>query len=146
MKPLINLCLWLAGAFCSPSPFYAQTPPAVIRPESKPWFSPPNNPLVQGAWLIGAENQAGPYLLRVRLQAEGQIPPHTHPDERITTVLQGTLYVGFGQQFEAENMMVVPAGAVYIAPANTSHYVWAKEGEVIYQEAGTGPTATHFLE
>ena len=29
-----------------------------------------------------------------------------------------------------------------VAPANVPHYLSAKEGEVVYQESGVGPTAT----
>ena len=71
-----------------------------------------------------------------------RIAPHTHPDERNSTVLSGTLYVGFGAVFDASKVVAVPAGAVYAAPANVAHYVWAKDGDVTYQEVGIGPTAT----
>lgn len=119
--------------------------PAPILPDTLEWKSPPGNTLVQGAWVVGAEGQTGNYLLRIRLAHGGKIAPHTHPDERNTTVLSGTLYVGFGATFDESSVTPVPAGAVYVAPANTPHYVWARDGEVIYQEAGSGPTATLFI-
>ena len=37
-------------------------------------------------------------------------------------------------------VVAVPAGAIYVAPANVMHYVWAKDGAVEYQETGVGPT------
>ena len=70
------------------------------------------------------------------------MPPHTHPDARHTTVLAGTLYVGFGDVVDESAAVAVPTGAVYVAPAGVAHWVWAKDGEVQYQEAGVGPTAT----
>jgi hypothetical protein len=30
---------------------------------------------------------------------------------------------------------------VYVAPQGVPHYVYAKDGDVVYQEAGVGPTA-----
>ena len=123
------------------APAYGSGPVPVL-PEELRWFSPPNNAAVQGAWVLGAENKPGPYLLRVKLAAGGKIPPHTHPDERNSTVLSGTLYVGFGATFDEGKVVAVPAGAVYVAPADTPHYVWAKDGAVAYQEAGVGPTTT----
>jgi len=39
-------------------------------------------------------------------------------------------------------VIAVPTGAVYVAPANVSHYIWAKDGNVEYQETGVGPTGT----
>jgi hypothetical protein len=50
--------------------------------------------------------------------------------------------VGFGTAVNESQMVKVPAGAVYAAPANVPHYLWAKDGEVEYQEAGVGPTGT----
>lgn len=116
--------------------------PQVVLPQAMTWASPPNNPSVQGAWALGEEKKAGPYILRVRLAAGGKISPHTHPDERNSTVLSGTLYVGFGKTFDANNIVAIPAGGIYVAPANVVHYVWAKDGEVVYQEVGIGPTGT----
>jgi quercetin dioxygenase-like cupin family protein len=120
--------------------------PSIVRPESLKWFSPAGNPALQGAWVIGSEEKSGPYILRVRLAAGGRIPPHTHPDERSSTVLSGTLYVGFGSAFDEAGVIPVPEGGVYVAPANVPHYIWAKNGDVVYQEAGFGPTATRGVE
>jgi len=120
--------------------------PTPLLPSSFRWLSPPNNPALQAAWVLGNEQKPGPHLLRVRLAAGGRISPHTHSDERNSTVLAGTLYVGFGETFDESKVIAVPAGAVYVTPAKLPHYVWAKSGEVIYQEAGVGPTATSFLK
>ena len=57
-------------------------------------------------------------------------------------MLSGTLYVGFGETPDDARMTAVPTGAVYVAPANVPHHLWAKDGEVVYQEAGFGPTGT----
>jgi quercetin dioxygenase-like cupin family protein len=120
--------------------------PEPILPGSLQWSSPPNMSGIQGAWVLGAEQKPGFYILRVKLSPGARIPPHTHPDERNTTVLTGTIYVGFGKNFDENKVVAVPAGAVYIAPANVPHYVWAKEGDAVYQESGTGPTKTLFID
>jgi quercetin dioxygenase-like cupin family protein len=116
--------------------------PHPILAQDLHWMRPPGNADVQGAWVVGAEDKPGPYLFRVRLAAGGRVAPHTHPDERASTVLAGTLYVGFGSVFDATKLVAVPTGAVYVAPANVAHYVFAKDGAVEYQEAGVGPTKT----
>jgi quercetin dioxygenase-like cupin family protein len=119
--------------------------PVTILPEGLRWAGPPNIPALKAAWVLGAERQSGPYILRVRLKANGRIPPHTHPDERNSTVLSGTIYVGFGETFDESKVVAVPTGAVYVAPANVPHYILAKDGDAEYQEAGVGPTATVIL-
>jgi quercetin dioxygenase-like cupin family protein len=139
-KPRFAATLLLALATTAAS---AQTTdPAPILPEALRWFSPPGNPAVQGAWVIGAEQAAGAYLFRVKLASGARLPPHTHPDERNTTVLAGTLLVGFGATFDEARLVAVPTGGVYVAPAGVPHYLWARDGEVVYQEAGAGPTGT----
>jgi quercetin dioxygenase-like cupin family protein len=119
--------------------------PIRISPESLRWVSPPNLSGVHSAWVLGNEQQPGIYLLRVKLAPGARVPPHTHPDDRNSTVLSGTIYVGFGETFDEARMVAIPAGAVYVAPANVPHYIWAKDGDAQYQEAGIGPTGTVML-
>lgn len=132
----------LAFALVSAAVAVAADRPVPIQPGDLKWFSPPTNAAVQGAWVVGAEKESGPYLFRVKLGAGARIPPHVHPDTRSTTVLTGTLWVGFGAEVDDGKLVAVPAGAVYVAPANVPHWVVAKDGEVTYQESGAGPTAT----
>jgi quercetin dioxygenase-like cupin family protein len=121
--------------------------PAVqpILPESLRWTSPPTIPGLKGTWVLGAEKQEGTYVQRVILAAGARIPPHTHPDTRYSTVLSGTLYVAFGARPADADFVAVPAGALYLAPADQPHTLWARDGEVTYQEAGNGPTGTAML-
>jgi quercetin dioxygenase-like cupin family protein len=120
--------------------------PIPILPDSIRWVSPPNVSGLQAAWILGSEQKSGTYILRVKLTAGTKIPPHTHPDERNTTVLKGTIYVGFGETFDEVKVVAIPEGAVYVAPANIPHFVWAKDGDAIYQEAGVGLTGTTFIK
>ena len=112
----------------SPSAALVQSDtPLPLTPNSFRWQKVPGDPALQAAWVIGSEQKPGPYILRVKLADEGKLPPHTHPDERSSTVLAGTLYIGFGKDFDESKVVAIPAGAVYVTPANTPHYVWAKE-------------------
>ena len=77
---------------------------------------------------------------------QAKIAPHTHPDERISVVLSGTIYVGFGEVFDERNVVAIPAAGMYVAPAGVAHYVWAKDGDATYQESGIGPTAVNFIK
>lgn len=126
------------GAFAQPQPS-----PEPILPEAIAWQGPPNG--AASAWIIGAADRDGIYAQRVKLAPGATIAPHTHPDERFSVVLQGTIYVGFGEVVEESKLVAVPQGAVYIAPAGVPHYVVAKDGEAIYQESGVGPTGANFL-
>lgn len=116
--------------------------PWPLSPDKFNWAHPLGLEALQAAWVVGEEKKSSPYLLRVRIAPGGRIPPHVHPDERNTTVLSGTVYVGFGEIFDETRVVAIPTGSVYTAPANVPHYIWAKDGAVEYQESGVGPTAT----
>lgn len=120
--------------------------PLPILSDALRWIDAPGGLPLKAAWVVGAESKPEPYLIRVKLKAGGRIPPHTHPDSRNTTVLSGTLYVGFGATFDEAKLVAIPPGAVYVAPAHVPHFVAAKDGEVLYQEAGMGPTNTVFVQ
>lgn len=139
MKTLIacSLLLLAQGAL-------AQSKPEPILPGSLKWAGAAG--AAQNVMVVGAADKAGLYQQRVRMPPGSKIQPHTHPDERISVVLEGTIYVGFGEKFDESNVVAIPTGAVYVAPAGTPHYVWAKDGAAIYQEGGMGPTATKFTQ
>lgn len=82
--------------------------------------------------MLGAEQKPEPYLIRVRLAAGGRIPPHTHPDVRNTTVLSGTLYVGFGATFDESTRVAIPTGAVYSVPISVVEFPILGQGRVAH--------------
>ena len=141
MTPVRLLAVGLLAG-CAAAAWAVSPAPVPLLPDSFRWFAPPAIPGLRAAWVIGAEKGDGSYLLRVRLDRGAWIPPHTHPDERNSTVLSGTLYVGFGEVVDETSLVAIPAGGVYVAPANVPHYLWARDGDVVYQESGRGPTAT----
>ena len=118
--------------------------PMPIHPDSLKWTSPPNVQGLRSAWVVGGEKQAGAYILRVKLAKGARLNPHSHPDTRHTTVLSGTIRVGFGDRFDESAMVSIPAGSVLVVPANTPHFVWSRDGDAEYQESGVGPTGTVF--
>lgn len=121
-----------------------QAPPVPILPADLKWQGSPTLPGAESVWVIGAADREGIYAQRVRLAHDAKIAPHVHSDERFSVVLAGTIYVGFGETFDASAVIAVPTGGVYIAPAGVPHYVWARDGAAEYQESGVGPTSTTF--
>ena len=121
----------------------AQDAPVPVLPDQLQWAGAEG--AAQNVMVVGAADKAGLYQQRVRMPAGSKIQPHTHPDERISVVLEGTIYVGFGETFDESKVVAIPTGAVYVAPAGVPHYVWAKEGPALYQEGGMGPTGAAFI-
>lgn len=107
-------------------------------------FAPSPNGTFQAA-VVGDSTKAGLYAVRTRIPSGLRIQPHFHPDERIVTVLSGTLYVGYGGQFDQARMKPLPAGSVFTEPGTQAHFTWAKDGEVLLQVIGNGPTGTTWV-
>ena len=141
----LALILLLDGAIAGLAIAQSAAPTALV-PDNFSWRSLPNNPALKSARVLGNGQEPGPYMLRVKLAAGGRIPPHTHPDGRNSTVLQGVLYVGFGRTFDESKVVAIPTGAICVIPADVPHHVWAKDGDVVYQEAGVGITRTIFID
>ena len=144
---LLNLLLVLSLTLAGGATADEENPrPQPIVGDGIEWISPPPIKGLQFAWIQGRENEAGLYVLRVKLAAGARIPPHSHPDRRLSTVLSGTLFVGFGKEFDQNKLVAIESGNAYTAPANMPHFLWAKEGDVVYQETGLGPTATRIIK
>ncbi|MES2626548.1 MAG: cupin domain-containing protein, partial [Pseudomonadota bacterium] len=118
--------------------------PVPILPGDLKFQGSPALPGAESVWVIGGADKEGIYAQRVKLAKGAVINPHVHSDERFSVVLSGTIYVGFGEKLDETNVVAIPAGGVYIAPAGVPHYVWAKDGPAEYQESGVGPTKTTF--
>jgi hypothetical protein len=60
-------------------------------------------------------------------------------------VLSGTIYFGLGETWDDSKLKAFPAGTFFSEPKETPHFVWAKDGEVIVQVTGMGPTGTKLI-
>jgi quercetin dioxygenase-like cupin family protein len=92
------------------------------------------------ATLDGRTNAAAPYTIRVRITQGGKIMPHTHPDARVITVVDGELCYGFGTEFDPNGCRLYPEGSYFLVPGNAPHYAFGKAGDAVYQESGVGPS------
>jgi mannose-6-phosphate isomerase-like protein (cupin superfamily) len=97
------------------------------------------------AVIAGAPDQPGPYANRVSLPANFKIMPHSHPDDRLYTVLSGTYTIGLGTEVDSTKLVFLRAGEVYVLPANTPHFHWTLRGPVIFQVSGMGPTGSTYV-
>lgn len=112
----------------------------VVTPDQLHWT--PYSGGGEQAILLGDPTRPGPYVLRVRFPAGLHIQPHYHLDGRIVQVLSGTMYFALGESGDTTKMRAIPAGSMWTEPARTPHYAWTRDGEVVLQVVGIGPTAT----
>src|SRR5436190_3607451 len=98
------------------------------------------------AQLLGDSSQGGAWVDRVKMPAGKRVPAHTHPQDELVTVIEGTWYLGEGTKFDSAKLKGYPAGSFIFIPAGVPHFVAAKEGTVVVQLSGIGKSQTNYLE
>jgi quercetin dioxygenase-like cupin family protein len=114
--------------------------PVQTAPSQLAWVTDPRG--YQQALIVGDPAKPGMYVAHIRFPANLRIAPHFHPDDRIVTVLSGTVHFGYGERFDESRLRALPAGSVWTEPAGQPHFAWAKDGEVVLQVVGIGPSST----
>ncbi|QAY79423.1 cupin domain-containing protein [Sphingosinicella sp. BN140058] len=98
------------------------------------------------ARVVADPTKPGPYVVRVRVAGGVKLLPHTHPEDRVYTVLSGVFYIGFGSVFDASKLEAYGPGSVIILPGDTPHFHWAMSGEYITQVSGAGPLGIEYID
>ena len=118
-----------------------------ILPENIDWQPfPAFPPGARLAVMVGNPNEAGPYLIRVKLPGGAKLMPHKHPEDRIYTVMSGVFYIGLGEKFDGDKVTGYPPGSVIVLPGETWHFHWAKSGEYVTQVSAIGPLGLDYLD
>lgn len=117
-----------------------------LTPDDVKWFTPPYyTDGRQRARLFGDSSKGGVWIDRVKILSGGRVLAHTHPQDELVTVVEGTWYVGEGKRFDSSKLKGYPAGSFIVIPAGVPHFVAAKDS-VIVQLSGNGKFATEYLE
>jgi quercetin dioxygenase-like cupin family protein len=118
-----------------------------ILPEDIVWKSfPAFPPEIRLAVIVGEPSAPAPYVIRVKVPADGKLMPHRHPEDRIYTVMSGVFYIGLGDRFDGSKVAAYPPGSVIVLPGNTWHFHWAKSGEYVTQVTAIGPLGLEYLD
>lgn len=118
-----------------------------LSPEQVRWFTPPYyNDGRQRAQLFGDSSKGGAWVDRVKIPRGKRVLAHTHPQDELVTVIEGTWYLGEGRKFDPAKLKGYPAGSFIVIPAGVPHFVAAKEGNVIVQLTGSEIFRTDYLE
>jgi quercetin dioxygenase-like cupin family protein len=116
------------------------TEPRVLRLPQDIAFTGPGS--TQTTVLYGDPRGTGLYVYRTKFAPGSKSAPHWHSEERTAVILSGTLYYGLGEKWDDTKLIAFPAGTFFSEPPKTPHFAWAKDGEVILQVTGIGPTST----
>lgn len=103
-------------------------------------------PHAELAKVVGDPSLPGPYVVRVKVAGGVKLLPHTHPEDRVYTVISGVFYIGFGSVFDASRLQAYGPGSIVVLPGNTPHFHWAMSGEYVSQVSGVGPLGIEYVD
>jgi len=127
------------GAAAAPAALAQGEGMTVLIPTDKQWEKDKDMPYgMKKLLLYGDPAKPGPYVYRVRVPTGYKIPPVKYPDERVTTVLKGVMWLAEGDRYDAMKMKEYEAGMMFVTLPNTPHYQWART-ELVLQVMGFGP-------
>ena len=117
---------------------FAANQPNIVNQDSLKWQ--PANGLkgAEVAVISGNPEKKGPFIARVKLPANFEIPVHMHHINEYDTILSGAIYLGTGKTTYLNNTKEILAGSFVMIPAKLQHYAFTKE-ETILQINGMGP-------
>jgi len=150
-KVAIGLAVALTGA----AALFAQDPQKRITPAEVPW--PPGSGTgslvgssgvtgIQTVTLKGDPTKPGLYALLLRVGPNTKIQAHSHPDDRVATVVSGDWYFGYGKDFNDAALKHLPAGSFYTEPPGMDHFAMTKATGAVIQISGTGPSGTTYAD
>lgn len=122
--------------------------PIQFHQEDIKWVDAPP-PLPHGlksATLEGDPKQEGIFTMRVMLPPYFKINAHFHPIDERVTVIEGTVYVGFGEKLDTTNAAKFIAGDYYVNPMESHHYIFTQSEGCILQVTGVGPWGLKYIE
>jgi quercetin dioxygenase-like cupin family protein len=118
-----------------------------LTPDEVRWFTPSYyKDSRQRAQLFGDSSQDGAWIDRVKIPSGSRVLAHTHPQDELVTVIEGTWYLGEGAKFDSAKLRGYPAGSFVVIPAGVPHFVATKDGTVVVQLSGTRKFQTDYVE
>jgi quercetin dioxygenase-like cupin family protein len=142
-----SVALALALRAAAGAPSEPTKPVIALAPQDIRWFTPSYyTDGRQRAHLLGDSSKGGEWIDRVKIPAGSRVLAHTHPDDEVVTVIEGTWYLGIGERFDETKLKAYPAGSFILIPAGLAHFLATRDGPVIVQASGRGMFRTNSLE
>lgn len=151
MKKYISVITLIAASVVSTFAFTVlqshKLAPKIILPSEIKWKTDAKSSgELETIVLAGDPSKAELYTSRIKIPAKMKLQPHFHLESRTVVVLSGTLYYAYGKKFDESKLAAMPPGTFFTEPAEQPHFAWAKDGDVVVQVTGVGPTGTEFLK
>jgi quercetin dioxygenase-like cupin family protein len=72
------------------------------------WEPNPRVPGFEEASVIRSGKEPGPYVYRIKFPKRRIVQAHSHPDDRLYTVISGAWYIGWGTTYEESELTALP--------------------------------------
>ncbi|MBS3805042.1 MAG: cupin domain-containing protein [Oleiphilaceae bacterium] len=95
--------------------------------------------------LEGDLSEEAPFTMRLRMPANYDLMPHTHPEYERVTVLSGTLHFAHGEEFDADQLKELPEGSFAVMAPGDAMFGRTGDEEVVIQLHGTGPWGIEYI-
>jgi quercetin dioxygenase-like cupin family protein len=99
----------------------------------------------EAALLYGDLSKQGMFALRIKAPRGYRIPPHTHAQDEVITIISGKLRLGMGPKADRDRAEALPAGSLSAMPSGASHYVFIEDDSVVQINA-TGPWNIDYVD
>jgi quercetin dioxygenase-like cupin family protein len=120
--------------------------PIAVSPDALVWKDAPSLPKgAQTTMVAGNPTKPEMFVVRAKWPPNYRIPPHTHPNVEMVTVLAGTVFIGEGDTLDTGKGQMMKAGSFYAMPAGHPHYVWTGNEGATIQVQSIGPTAIDYV-
>ena len=115
-------------------------------PDEIDWGAGPDfiEPGAELAVLAGNPAE-GAFTARLRLPEGYDIHSHMHPEPKYLTVIEGALYIGYGEELDKSDGTRVPAGGFVKVPAGHMHYEWFEEETILQVHMGS-PIVVEYVD
>ena len=85
-----------------------------VMPSQVRWFTPPYyTDGRQRAQLYGDSNQGGAWIDRVKIPAGKHGAAHTHPQDELVTVIDGSWYFCMGEKYDPAKLKGYPRAVLF---------------------------------
>ncbi len=117
-----------------------------VTPEALIWQPLEGDPEARIAVLYGNPDEAGHYVVRIKLPPSWAGRPHTHGGTELVTVHSGTCYLAYGDALTREAAKKLSTGAFIALPAGTKMRGFSGKDGCVVDVQGQGPLTTQYLD
>lgn len=120
-----------------PASVFAAGEPQVLPADQLPWKTDAKTGVAR-ANLLGARDQAGPFVQRVRLPPDFHPGAHVHDGDLNASILRGEIHF----RVSDGPVLRLTAGGYLYVPAGLPHEEWSGPEGAEFEARGLGPQTT----